>query len=168
MAAKTGTYTLINSSTLGTATSTVTFSSIPSTYTDLIIVMNAGATALSDAKINFNSDTGTNYSNTYLWGSVSPNYGSARASNQTFMYACYYANFDTTIQNTQIINIMDYSNSTTNKSVLIRGAKGGTSTDVIVGLWRSTAPITTIAVGSVGSTFLAGSTFKLYGIEAAK
>jgi hypothetical protein len=161
------TYTKIASTTLGSATATVTFSSITGIYTDLVIVMNAGATALSDAKINFNSDTATNYSNTYLWGAVSPSEGSARSTSQTFMYAVYYANFDTTIQNTQIINIMNYSNSTTNKSVLIRGAKGGTATDAIVGLWRNTAAITRIDIGSIGSTFLTGSTFNLYGIAAA-
>ena len=161
------TYTQIASTTLGSAASSVAFTSIAGTYTDLVIVMNAGATALSDAKINFNSDTATNYSNTYLWGAVSPSSGSARSTSQTFMYAVYYANFDNTIQNTQIINIMNYSNSTTNKTALIRGAKGGTATDAIVGLWRNTAAITRIDIGSVGSTFLAGSTFNLYGITAA-
>jgi hypothetical protein len=161
------TYIPIATSTLATAAASVTFSSIPATYTDLVIVMQAGATALSDAKINFNSDTATNYSNTFLWGSVSPDYGSARNSSQTFMYACYYANFTTPIQNTHIINIMNYANTTTNKSVLIRGSRAGTSTDAIIGLWRNTAAINTIALGSVGSTFITGSTFTLYGIKAA-
>lgn len=161
------TYTQIASTTLGSAASSVTFSSIAGTYTDLVVVMNSGATALSDFKLNFNSDTATNYSNTFLWGSVSPDIGSARVSNGTYMLGCYYANLGTTIQTTQIINIMNYSNATTYKTALIRGAKAGTSTDAIVGLWRSTAAITRIDIASVGSTFLAGSTFNLYGITAA-
>jgi len=69
MAAKTGTYTLINSSTLTSATANVTFSSIPATYTDLLLIINAQsvqATTYDNVIIQFNADTGSNYSRTRI------------------------------------------------------------------------------------------------------
>ncbi|NBQ97859.1 MAG: hypothetical protein EBU12_06490, partial [Microbacteriaceae bacterium] len=57
------TYSQIASTTLGSAASSVTFSSIAATYTDLVIVVQAAVTAGSIAlRMQFNSDTGTNYS----------------------------------------------------------------------------------------------------------
>ena len=61
------TYEPIATNTLGSAASSVTFSSIPSTYTDLIVVMNyANSTGLADVFFRFNGDTGSNYSDTIL------------------------------------------------------------------------------------------------------
>jgi len=73
MAAKTGTYTLIASNTLGSGTATVTFSSIPGTYTDLILVCGLPATGTANnsdgLRFQLNSDTGSNYSATWLTNS---------------------------------------------------------------------------------------------------
>jgi hypothetical protein len=62
---------------------------------------------------------------------------------------------------------MNYSNSTTYKTILSRGNVTGTGIDLNVSLWRSTAAITNITVTSFTSTYTAGSTFTLYGIKAA-
>ena len=63
---KTATYALIERQTLGSATSTVTFSSIPGTYTDLIIISSALSAGTSETiMMRFNSDSGNNYSFTY-------------------------------------------------------------------------------------------------------
>jgi len=62
---------------------------------------------------------------------------------------------------------MNYANSTTNKTVLSRGNNTGNHTIAYVGLWRSTAAITSMLLGTTGSTWMAGSTFTLYGIKAA-
>jgi hypothetical protein len=67
------------------------------------------------------------------------------------------------------INIMNYSNSTTNKTTLSRAGSQGAAfpgTDIIVGLWRNTAAITNVDIVCTSNTFLAGSTFNLYGIQA--
>ena len=72
------TYEPIASTTLGTAAADITFSSIPGTYTDLVLVLYGGfATAASDLYTQFNSDTGTNYSNSDLRGN-----GTAAAANR--------------------------------------------------------------------------------------
>ena len=56
------TYTPIASITLGAATSSVTFSSIPQTYTDLIVIFNGRTDGDENTNLQFNSDTTNNYS----------------------------------------------------------------------------------------------------------
>ena len=171
MAAKTGTYTLINSSSLGSATASVTFSSIPATYTDLVIVSFAANTGGNGNGIamQFNSDTASNYSKTYLYGDGTSSV-SGRAANQTNMSISNMPISSTGVFSTGIANIADYSNATTYKTVVSRGGAANTGMLVIayVGLWRSTAAITTITLFSDTGNLAANSTFKLYGIEAAK
>lgn len=170
MAAKTGTYTLIASNTLGSATNTVTLSSIPATYTDLILVYSgrgSGAGSNAGVGLRFNSDTGSNYSRTYLDGDGS----TASSGRNTSMSSIYCGNvpdggvaagtFDG-----GIIHIMDYANTTTYKTQIIRSGPVNLRTDAIVSLWRSTSAINSITFVNLDNNFVAGSTFKLYGIEA--
>jgi hypothetical protein len=168
MAAKTGTYTLINSTTLTTSAATVTFSSIPATYTDVVLIANATTTSNSwDLYIRFNGDAGSNYSVTRLFGNgTTP--GSNRLSSDTLIQSTYWASLGTE-QTNHIINIMDYANATTNKTMLLRGNRAGQGVDASVGLWRNTAAISSINLLLFsGGNFATGSNFKLYGIEAAK
>lgn len=165
MAAKTGTYTLINSATLS-GTSAVTFSSIPATYTDLIVVVNGQVTTgLQNMNMQINSDTATNYSRTFL-SSTGSAAGSARESSYTYITLDRYGYFSTS-NTTYKIDIADYSNTTTYKTLLSR-SNGTDGVGAVVGLWRSTAAITSLYLYLTGSTWTSGSTAKLYGIEAAK
>jgi hypothetical protein len=162
MAAKTGTYTLINSSTLGSAQSSVTFSSIPGTYIDLVLVMDATATTnFTNTKIVLNSDTGTNYSWTNLKGD-----GSTASSAQGSTTANLYLGLVNTGRGTYRFMFQDYSNATTFKTILSAGGLAGNRVEYGVGLWRNTSAITSIQVVQPADTFASGSTFKLYGIEA--
>ena len=171
MAAKTGTYTLIASTTITSSTATVTFSSIPSTYTDLILVAGSllQVTGGNGLRMRFNSDTATNYSTTQLLGN-----GTAASSTiETGASSTYAggATYSSTNPGTAIAHIMDYANSTTYKTVLNRGSQAGNDVIAQVGLWRSTSAITNITLalgGAFPSDNIASGTFKLYGIEAAK
>lgn len=174
MAAKTGTYTLIASNTLGSAASSVTFSSIPGTYTDLVLVITGiGATSTTFPWMRFNSLSTNIYSDTYLYGSGSAA-GSGRRTAQSRGYVAEYVELGTTQVTNTIVHIMDYSNSTTNKTYLARNNNPSTGTyvgtEAVVGMVQLTSAITSITVGtaSVGTdyNFASGSTFKLYGIEA--
>ena len=168
MAAKTGTYTLIASNTPGSATASVTFSSIPATYTDLVIVTQAISATADDVGIRFNSDSGTNYSQTWLSGNGTSAF-SSRYSSSTSVYLDIYGSMGTSLFNNTNVQIMDYANITTYKTFLSRSNRAGSGVDAIVGLWRSTAAISTIVLApTAGVNFSTGSTFKLYGIEAAK
>jgi hypothetical protein len=157
------TYTPIATNTLGSAAATVTFSSIPGTYTDLYLVANvSNATGDDNFLLNFNGDTGSNYSVTRLYGDgTSPS--SSRATNQTIAQIGGFGNTLTMIR----ANIMNYSNTTTYKTVLTRNDRAANFAGATVDLWRSTAAITTILISTSSYNFSAGSTFTLYGISAA-
>jgi hypothetical protein len=157
------TYEPISTQTLGTSAATVTFSSIPQTYTDLVLVGSVNTTAGLDYKYRLNSDTGSNYSNTRLLGNGSAA-SSLRASNATLVY---FNVATTTGQHNFIMHLLNYSNTTTFKTLLVRFDNSSTETSLRVGLYRSTSAISTILVETDSSTFTSGSTFTLYGIKAA-
>ena len=157
MAAKTGTYTLISSQTVATSSASVTFSSIPQTYTDLIAIVTP--TQGSDLYVRFNSDSATNYSSTWIYGSTP---GSTRASNTSSININWSSNNGNYLG---IIQINDYSNATTYKAALIKNGINGGGMDVGVGLWRNTAAINTLTFTGVNN-YGVGSIIKLYGIEA--
>jgi len=174
------TYDSIASQTLTSSTSSIIFSGIPSTYTDLVLVCSAQSTASANAdtryNLQFNSDTATNYSTTYLLGNTVAAY-SIRDTNRAQIDNV--TALSTTPEFTPIIfNINNYSNTTTFKTVLQRAGQlnnssgsGGAGRSVLgtaVSLWRSTTAINTIAVTCwVNGQFATGSTFAIYGIKAA-
>lgn len=163
------TYTPLATTTLGSAQSSYTFSSISSTYTDLVLVTNYGASIAGMTPfIRFNSDTGTNYSDTILYGTGSKA-GSARDTSATRIFIGQYqvGSSATDGNNMTITHIQNYANSTTYKTVLSRSGAAEKETNAIVGLWRSTSAINSISVVTTSGNFNTGSTFTLYGIAAA-
>lgn len=164
------TYEAIQSYTITGSPNTVTFNSF-SGYTDLVLVANARgnyADALGIMRIRFNGDSSSNYSMTQLYGNGSTA-TSARVSNQSSFGLEYTSgNSDTAnVFSPVIINIQNYSNSTTNKTLLARTNNAGVRTVAQVGLWRSTSAITSITIEEVlGTNWAVGSTFSLYGIKA--
>ena len=162
----TTTYEPIATTTVSTATNTVTFSSISSSYTDLIIVTNVKSTSTENMSMRFNSDTGSNYSRTVLTGNGS-SASSDRQTSATSIGTDYNGYFDcSNFNQAKIIQIMNYSNSTTYKTCLIRSNRAQSGTDAIVGLWRSSSAITSVTLGANSLNFATGSTFTLYGIKA--
>jgi hypothetical protein len=162
------TYTPIATNTLGSTQQTVTFSSISGSYTDLVLVCNFGTSGVTNAGMRLNSDTGTNYSLTYLEGNGT-SATSGRATNDSrinFTSASWYAS--TGFANIITVNFNNYSNTTTYKTMLSRNGAADRGTMASAGLWRNTAAITSIQVYvDSGITFPIGSTFTLYGIQAA-
>ena len=160
------TYTPISTQTLGSATAAVTLSSIPSTYTDLVLECVFGTTAGTDLQLQFNGDTATNYSSTRIVGN-----GTSGTSTNTTSLAYIQprtpANQPTTITTTWRININSYANTTSYKTTISRYDSATVFTEADVGLWRSTSAISSCTVTASGSTFVAGSIFTLYGIAAA-
>ena len=164
----TSTYEPIATQTLGSAQSSVTFNSF-SGYTDLRLVMTPIATSGSTTYValQFNGDTGTNYSETYMTGNGSSG-TSARDSNVNATYL-YNTGAPTSAGLVVTTDIMNYSNSTTYKTLITRSNNASAYTNAYVGLWRNTAAITSIVIAPTGGsgTYAAGSTFTLYGIKAA-
>jgi hypothetical protein len=162
------TYTQIASTTLGSAASSVTFSSIAGTYTDLVLIMNAGSSVNNaDIDINVNGDTGANYSRTVLWGNGTST-GSVRNTGASVFRLTYYGNATTDFSWVGIVNFMNYSNTTTYKTFLSKARNAITyGINEQVGLWRNTAAISSMVITNASGTFNTGSTFNLYGITAA-
>jgi hypothetical protein len=157
----------IATQTLSSDTSLVTFSDIPTTYTDLIMVVNAGAVSANDMYLRLNGDTGSNYSSTSISGSGTAA-SSYRTSNLTLALADYYGTPATTLGGSvSIFNFMNYSNTTTYKTNIVRANNASSGLDAVVNLWRSTSAITSMqfrVATNASVNFLAGSTFTLYGI----
>jgi hypothetical protein len=162
------TYEPIATTTLTSASSSVTFGSIPQTYTDLILIISAASTVVQDPLIRLNSDSGTNYSYTTLTGNGATA-SSARATNQTAMSQNYFGSDSTTLgENARVMQFLNYSNTTTFKTMFARGGRGNTDgLAFVVNLWRSTAAITSITSVTNSGNYIVGSTFTLYGIKAA-
>jgi hypothetical protein len=159
------TYTPLATQTLGSAAASVTFSSISGSYTDLVLVINGGNSIGTNLSLQFNSDTGSNYSSTRLQGNGSTA-SSTRYSSQVEMIG---PQVSTSNDNVIIANIMNYSNATTYKSVLMRGNDASGVVNAYVGLWRSTAAITSVKIITYTNSYTinSGSTLTLYGIVAA-
>jgi hypothetical protein len=162
------TYTPIATTTLGSSASSYTFSSIPSTYTDLVLVATGTNSVGASINLTFNSDTGSNYSVTILSGDG----GSAQAarySSQTYIRSTYNEGWSSGAANIGniVFNIQNYSNTTTYKNALVRANKTSGGTGASVGMWRSTSAINSITLTSGSGTLEVGCTFTLYGISAA-
>ena len=162
------TYTRIAAQCLTAAAASVTFSSIPATYTDLVLVCNLGSTSALQAIImRANNDTGSNYSYRMMRGNGSTASAEQQASQTQVRIAVAVDTSDKPGDENIITNIMNYSNTTTFKTFLGRAGQAGTATEANVSMWRSTAAINRLDIGLTGSTFVPGSTFTLYGILKA-
>lgn len=160
------TYEPIATTTLGSNTSSVTFSSIPQTYTDLVLITNTLATGTgNDGRLQFNGDTSAIYSSTQLFANgVSPTSNSN--TNQTSLRLLN--DYHSTLRSIGIVNIMNYTNSSKWKTCISRFGTSDYSTGTFVGTWRSNSAITSVTVlVTGGDSFVSGSVFSLYGIKAA-
>jgi hypothetical protein len=159
------TYTPIYSTTLGSAQSSVTLNSF-SGYTDLVLITSASSDISADTNhilCRFNSDSGSNYSVIYMYG-----VGTSAMGEEDNTTGAYLARHHATEYAVGITNFLNYSNSTTYKTVLSRGSSGSSITILYANVWRNTAAITSMVLTPVSaSNFDAGSTFTLYGITAA-
>ena len=162
------TYTPIATTTLGSNSATVVFSSIPSTYTDIILVGSVRASGTADVKVRVNGLTTAIYSNTILYGT-----GSVAGSYRNSTATAGGTEPVDTASNTftpKIINFMNYANTTTFKTYLGRTSTNSTANGVTatVGLIQTTAAINSITLlFETADTFQTGSTFTLYGVKSA-
>jgi len=168
------TYTLIASNTVGSGgASSVTFSSIAGTYTDLLLKTSArDVSAGSENWIYcvFNSDSGTNYTNLILRGNgstaasgkvtsgtsayVGQTQGTATTSNTFTNSEVYIPNYAGSNQKSMSVDTIEENNATANYIAL----------NAV--LWTGTAAISSISLTSAsGSNFAQYSTFYLYGIK---
>jgi hypothetical protein len=161
------TYSTIATTTLGSAQASISLSSIPSTYTDLLVVASIGSASPQQAYvIRFNSDSGSNYSWTRLSGIGTGLASSSRGSTQTYISGFEIGS--STDRGVQTFHLNNYSNTNVFKTGLFRTGYATYQTSAIVGLWQSTSAINSITItSSGGANIVTGSTLTLYGITAA-
>ena len=161
------TYEPIATTTLGSTATTVSFTSIPGTYTDLVLVTSIkAATTDTNQWMRFNSDSSTNYSSTNVYGTGTSALSFRQSSEDKFNSVL--SGYLVTSQNCPgIYNIMNYSNTTTFKTMISRFSNSGVVAQAEVSLYRSTSAITNIEIFTTPDSFAVGSTLTLYGIKAA-
>lgn len=162
------TYDSIASTTVGTSTNLVTFSSISSAYTDLIVICTIKASVDGELfRLNLNNvTTGTGYSNTYMFGDGATTGGGRLTNASRFDFA--QNSVSTTMGNSVVIHILNYSNTSTYKPVLAKFGRYNGGPEQHIGSFQSTSAINRLDFRPGGAaTFEPGSTFSLYGITAA-
>lgn len=171
------TYTLIESKTLGSAVASVTFTSIPSTYTDLQLLISSKSSESGQSTnywVQFNSDTGANYTNKRIYSgattAASDNGNTSINGISAGFIPGDIANTTSTFSNCAVY-IPNYAGSNT-KSVSSDSSSEGNQTSGVwltlaAGLWNNTAAITslTVVVSGSGVNQTIGSTIYLYGIK---
>jgi hypothetical protein len=159
----TPTYTALATVTLASSASSVTFSSIPATYRDLIIVLNGTTNASSGIGARFNSDSGSNYSGVRMIGS------SAGAISDSFssLSRILQTAGNTSLRTAFISQVMDYSATDKHKTVLTRHNITNDTTAAIAARWANTAAVTTIQIFATDAdTIATGTVISLYGVIA--
>lgn len=165
------TYEPIATSTAGTATTSVTFASIPQTYTDLVLVsVLISQGNIFSSNIFLNNDSTNTYSCTRVYGSGAGAYSDV-FSNSTQSLGGWGIGASTGIPITFKTKIFNYTNTTTNKLFLTIASEppnstGSNYTGLITSLWRNTSAINEVRF-STNANYGVGSTFTLYGIKAA-
>ena len=161
------TYEPIATTTLGSAQSSVTFSSIPQTYTDLVLIESFQFSTTSSQSLMKFGDTSSLYSVTTLRGNGSAANSARFTNDPNIGNTPGNTNSSANIQVTGIRHIMNYSNTTTYKTVIQRFGDTTSQVFAVVGLWRNTSAISTINLNTLAGNYNSGSTFTLYGIKAA-
>jgi hypothetical protein len=162
--------TLISSQVLGSATASVTFSSIPGTYRDLRLVIASRTTYTTNVYdalyVQINADSGANYNYVEMHGDGSTA-GSASAANTASEVVGYSATSYS--GNTQFgvttIDFLDYAVTDKHKTFISRASDAQSQVLAFAGRWASTSAITSMVfTDNRGTSFVAGSSFYLYGI----
>jgi len=162
------TYVPIATTTLGSATASVTLSSISSAYTDLEVICNYGLSADADSRFIINGDNSSGlYSYTNLRGNGSAAASSRASALNYFQFGLGAVTVPTTLTSTAKLSLMNYANTNVYKTIIERVGDAQAQTIASVNLWRNTAAITSITFNAISANFLAGSTFTLYGIASA-
>ena len=167
-------YESIMSTTVGAGgTSTITFSSIPSTYKHLqirIISRESLGSNFGGMYMQFNSDTGSNYAWHRVWGDGASTFAGASASTTAQLGAIIATtNGTASVFSASIIDVLDYTNTNKNKTMRsLTGLdyNGSGYVGLHSGLWMNTSAITSITINpDTSQNWQQYSSFALYGIK---
>lgn len=166
------TYEPIASYTVPSNTTSYTFTSIPSGYTDIVVAATVASSSSNTLFIRFNNDGSALYSATRMSGSGQGAFSDRESRSAGYGALSNYAYPPSNAgYHSATIHIMNYSNTSINKTYISRSNNATTGSDVVYGLYGSNSAISSIGFSTNGfggtNTLLAGSVFTLYGIAAA-
>jgi hypothetical protein len=161
----TPTYTPLATVTLGSSASSVTFSSIPATYRDLVLVLHALGSTTIEARMRFNGDTGSNYS---FVGMIGDGTGATSPSTASRVNIILSSAARATVTDYLQVkaSVMDYSATDKHKTVLSRSNQAAGATEAFANRWANTSAITSLEIATDTGTWAVGSTFNLFGIAS--
>ena len=163
------TYTPLATTTFASAATSYTFSSISSSYTSLILIVNNQMSAASGFKLRFNGDTASNYSYHAVYGNGSTANAEQIAPVNVMLFGSSPAASATSgIFGPVVMDILDYAN--TDKYKTVRALSGGDQNGsggvyFASNSWRNTAAITSISIFCSSGNVAEFSQFALYGIK---
>ena len=153
----TPTYDLLDSTTLASSASSVTFTNIDQSYGDLVLVVEGATSQDTNGRVSFNGDSANNYRRIRMRGNGSSTNTGISVDNELVEQIGTLGFFSK-------IEIMDYSATDKHKSVLVRSNKDTSLVYAFAARWANTSAITSLEFYPTAGTLDSGSTFYLYGI----
>lgn len=157
-----------------TSGSSITFNSIPSTYSHLQIrlIVRDGTNTNSQYYLTFNGGASASYASHVLRGNGTSAFAAGFATNTEMRFAAQTTATTANIFGASIIDVIDYASTTKNKTVRSFNGYDNNTSDgwiyLVSSVWLSTSAVTSITITNAnGSTLASGSTFALYGIKGA-
>jgi hypothetical protein len=158
-------YIALATTTLSSSATSVTFSSIPGNYRDLILVYTAVTDANNrDIRVRCNGVSTQSYPTVIMVGNGSSSFGEARTTDTGFVFH-YFADSSANANQVPVITqFMDYSATDKHKTVLARANNSGVGVNGTAGRFTSTNAITSVSIHADSGTLASGFTAALYGI----
>jgi hypothetical protein len=162
------TYELIGSTTLGSDTQTIVVSSIPSTYTNLVLTIHASYTSSANvAFFYFNGDTNVNNYFFQEIGNTGNSSTSANYRGSNAGWGWWRQGTATDWSNAIHMEIPQYKNTGVVREAYIR-AGNSIGNENLIGRWSSTSAITSVTFSAAGGVNTrAGSQLNVWGIKGA-
>jgi hypothetical protein len=159
----TSTHTLISSNVVtGSSVGSITISSIPGTYRDLIAVVNAKSTSSGGSlQVRFNGDSGANYNDVITEAGPNAGLSTTFGTGRTQLISTWVEQEVGASNSVTIYEIMDYSSTTLHKNVIVRVNKDGSVVGMAMNRYASTSAITSILFSA---NMAIDSRIDLYGI----
>lgn len=152
----TPTYDLISTTTLTSTVSSVTLSSIPQTYRDLILIVDTPSTASGTCLLYPNDDYNNNVTSSVNMNGDGSSATSSSVSNGNGFQILFGG------QAQAITHIFDYATTNKHKAILHRQSRPGSQVRALAGRWGNTDAITFIVLANANLT--SGTQISLYGI----
>lgn len=150
------------------AQSTISFTSIPSTYKHLQVRGILLTSTPTNPTYQFNSDTGNNYTGHHLWGTGSSANANTQGPNGSTIYFNY--NPSTSYPSVFVMDILDYASTTKNKTTKVLAGSDTNGGTAEIALWSSLWNNSATAISSIqlkgnGADFTQYTSVALYGIK---